>query len=53
MYVVYATKGRPFVFPPKDGLPQREAITAVFRTQGEAAQFLEEQDNLSVEEDKK
>ena len=44
MFVVYATPDRPFLFPPKDGLPARQGSTAVFRTAAEAAQFLEEQE---------
>lgn len=48
MFVVYATPDRPFLFPPKDGLPAWQGMTAVFRTQAEAAQFLEEQDNIHM-----
>lgn len=48
MFVVFATPDRPFLFPPKDGLPAWQGKTAVFRTQSEAAQFLEEQDHIHM-----
>lgn len=44
MYVVYATPDRPFLFPPKDGLPAWQGMTAVFRTKAEASEFLQEQE---------
>lgn len=48
MFVVTAEADRLFLFPAKDGLPMTLRKTAVFRTQGEAAAFLAEQDELGL-----